>query len=260
MADFPTDLSEVADNVDDVMAKHINNIEAKLGVDSSTVTTSHDYKITNLETGWINPGEDWAYASANTITVPSGAASKYQKGDRIKWTQTTVKYGVITAVTNTVLTIAVNTDYVVTNAPISDNFYSHQENPMGYPGWFTFIPTMNGTGGSAGSYAQTVQSARFNVKGRSCTVAVSFKVTNIGSWTGDIRFVLPIATTISNDKIYHNLWIQTNGVPIAAAKAGFSGASTASIKAITSFQAAAGAWGTNIANNDYVWGVFDYEI
>jgi len=47
MADFPTDLSDVSDNVDDVLAKHINNIEAKIGVDSSTVTTSLDYIVNN---------------------------------------------------------------------------------------------------------------------------------------------------------------------------------------------------------------------
>ena len=28
---------------------------------------------TNLRDGWINPQESWAYASASTITVPSGA-------------------------------------------------------------------------------------------------------------------------------------------------------------------------------------------
>jgi len=104
--------------------------------------------------GWSPADETWTYASASTITVPSGAASKYQKGDRIKWTQTTVKYGVITAVADTTLTIAVNTDYTVANAAISANYYSHQANPIGYPGWFTLAaPTWtvgeidNGSGG-----------------------------------------------------------------------------------------------------------------
>jgi len=43
MADFPTDLSSVADNVDDVLAKHVNNLEAKIGVNDSAVATSLDY-------------------------------------------------------------------------------------------------------------------------------------------------------------------------------------------------------------------------
>ena len=97
---------------------------------------------TTLIDGWTPADATWTYASASTITVPSGAASIYQKGDRIKWTQTTVKYGVIVAVADTLLTIAVNTDYTVANAAISANYYSHQANPLGYPGSFACSPTM----------------------------------------------------------------------------------------------------------------------
>ena len=94
--------------------------------------------------GWISANETWSYASASTITVPAGAASLYQKGDRIKWTQTTVKYGVIVAVADTLLTIAVNNDYTVANAVITLNYYSHQLNPIGYPTWFGYDPTYVG--------------------------------------------------------------------------------------------------------------------
>jgi len=45
MADFPTDLSALTDNVDDVMAKHVNNLEEKVGTDSSAVTSTHDFKL-----------------------------------------------------------------------------------------------------------------------------------------------------------------------------------------------------------------------
>ena len=91
--------------------------------------------------GWISANETWTYASASTITVPSGAAAKYAKGDRIKFTQTTVKYGVIVAVADTLLTIAVNTDYTVANAAITDNYYSHQASPVGYPVAFNVTVT-----------------------------------------------------------------------------------------------------------------------
>ena len=122
--------------------------------------------------GWIPASETWTYASPSTITVPTGAASKYQVGDRIKWTQTTVKYGVIVAVADTVLTIQVNTDYVVANAAISLNYYSHQANPIGYPGWFTMAaPTFdvaycdNGSGGQP-----TTSEHRISITGRTCFV------------------------------------------------------------------------------------------
>jgi hypothetical protein len=122
--------------------------------------------------GWITANESWSYASASTITVPSGAASKYQKGDRIKWTQTTVKYGVIVAVADTVLTIAVNTDYTVADAAITANYYSHQANPLGYPGWFAqAAPSISVTYYDNGSGGQvTVSETRYNIIGNICTL------------------------------------------------------------------------------------------
>ena len=116
--------------------------------------------------GWISANETWTYASASTITVPAGAASKYAVGDRIKWTQTTVKYGVIVTVADTLLTIAVNTDYTVTNAAITLNYYSHEASPIGYPTWFNYAPSVTWTNGPT----TTTDDAKFKVEGASCTV------------------------------------------------------------------------------------------
>lgn len=115
--------------------------------------------------GWQRVTDSWTYASASTINVPSGAASLYQKGDRIKWTQTTVKYGVIVAVADTLLTIAVNTDYTVANAAISAIYYSHQANPLGYPTTFTY--TVNVTSG----YTATVSATwKYSIIGNTCYI------------------------------------------------------------------------------------------
>jgi hypothetical protein len=38
---------------------------------------------TELNNGWIFPNITPTYASASTMTVPSGAASIYQKGDKV---------------------------------------------------------------------------------------------------------------------------------------------------------------------------------
>jgi len=141
--------------------------------------------------GWTDANETWAYASATTITVPSGAASKYQKGDKIKWTQTTVKYGVIVGVADTVLTIAVNTDYVVTNAAISANYYSHQVNPMGYPTWFNYTPTY-GASGSMTWTSVTANPAKFKINGKSCTVVISASGTTGGTASTVLTVTLPV--------------------------------------------------------------------
>ena len=109
---------------------------------AQTVTTSFDIYDANsaevvIEDGWTPARAAWAYASADsptfTITVPSGAASKYSVGDRIKLTQTTVKYFIITAVADTVLTVYGGTDYTLVDAAISLNYYSHQKAPLGFP-------------------------------------------------------------------------------------------------------------------------------
>lgn len=92
---------------------------------------------TDIINGWISANEAWTYASADAptfvITVPSGAASKYNVGDKIKLTQTTVKYFIITAITDTTLTVYGGTDYTLANAAISANYYSHAKSPVGFP-------------------------------------------------------------------------------------------------------------------------------
>ncbi len=162
-------------------------------VDSAAVTTKK-ITLTNLGLidGWTPASETWTYASASTITVPSGAASKYQKGDRIKWTQTTVKYGVIVTVADTLLTIAVNTDYTVANAAISANYYSHQDNPIGYPTWFNYSPSQAGTNMPTSS----TLSALFAVSGCEVTVLIRLSGTANASTTTFAGWSLPIATSL----------------------------------------------------------------
>jgi hypothetical protein len=51
---FPTELSNAIDGVTEVVAAHLNNLEAKVGIDNSAVATSLDYLVKNA--GSINPG------------------------------------------------------------------------------------------------------------------------------------------------------------------------------------------------------------
>lgn len=85
--------------------------------------------------GWIGANESWAFASGTTITVPTDATTKYDKGDFIKITQSaTVKYFVIASLTSTVLTVApVNGTDTVANSAISANAYSKARTPHGIP-------------------------------------------------------------------------------------------------------------------------------
>jgi len=135
----------------------------------ATAKAITDSKLTDAirRDGWLTVADSWAYASASTITVPSGAASLYQKGDKIKLTQTTVKYFYIIRVADTVLTVTGGSNYTVANAAITSPFYSHQESPIGFPQYFNYVPIYGGF-----SVAPTVVYVIFSLIGSLCTLRI----------------------------------------------------------------------------------------
>jgi len=92
-------------------------------------------------TGWIPADETWTYASADdptfTFTISGDLTSKYSAGMKIKLTQTTVKYFIITKVVysspNTTVTIYGGTDYDLADAAITLPYYSTMKAPLGFP-------------------------------------------------------------------------------------------------------------------------------
>jgi hypothetical protein len=122
------------------MAKYINNIEAKLGVEGSTVVTTVDYQLSNLKNGWVYANDTWTYATSGIINVASGAATRHQKGDLIMFTQHgVVKYMYVVGIADTQLSVFAGTDYVVENTatyPITLPYYSHELHPVGFPHQF----------------------------------------------------------------------------------------------------------------------------
>jgi hypothetical protein len=136
--------------------------------------------------GWNQVSDTWTYASANTITVPSGAASLYQKGDKIKITQTTPRYFVITAVTDTLLTVYAGSDYTVANAAITSPAVSHEATPMLFPDYFSYTPT----GIAATNVTLT---GRYRTSGRQCFARI--KATFSGAITFTTMPSLPITAS-----------------------------------------------------------------
>lgn len=89
-----------------------------------------DYAASN---GWTAVSDSWSYASATEITVPSGAASLYSPGMKLKITQTTVKYFWVTKVEDTKLTVYGGTDFTLANAAITSPYFSTDKAPHGFP-------------------------------------------------------------------------------------------------------------------------------
>ena len=69
MADFPTALTSATDNVTDVVAAHLNNLEAKVGIDSSAVTKSLDYLLKAQPEGHLTNGKIVPSVTSNNLTV-----------------------------------------------------------------------------------------------------------------------------------------------------------------------------------------------
>ena len=113
-------------------------LEAKVGVDGSAVATSHDYKISN---GWIPLGActyEGADAPTFTFSLASDMTGILSAGMRIKLTDSTVKYFIITAVGafsvgKTIITVYGGTDYTLSGGAITLPYYSIQKAPFGFP-------------------------------------------------------------------------------------------------------------------------------
>lgn len=101
--------------------------------------------------GWTTITGTFTYNAANKINVASGAASIYNKGDKLRFQNNdsgTWLYVYVIAIADTVLTVVGNT---VPNATLTDAYYSHQSSPLGFPTYFTHTPTITWTAGTAPS-------------------------------------------------------------------------------------------------------------
>jgi hypothetical protein len=130
--------------------KQIKDYSAKTALDSTDqflIQESGDTtkKTTTAELGiidgWIPTAETWTYASADdptfTFTITGNYTARYSVGMKIKLTQTTVKYFIITAISysnpNTTVTVYGGTDYDLANAAITLPYYSMVKSPYGFP-------------------------------------------------------------------------------------------------------------------------------
>lgn len=163
--------------------------------DTQTLTNkTYDTPIFRGLDGWIDANETWTYASGvgtnvGTFTISGvDTTGKYQAGDKIKFTQTTVKYAVITKVafsTDTTVTIYMGTDYTIANAAISANYYSKDSSPQGFPRdpakWT--ITTSESSSRSTGNQSLT-----------SLTTTIT---TPIGAWKLSLDGVLAVSSAVT---------------------------------------------------------------
>ena len=159
---------------------------------TSPVITSPTYQ--GLIDGWVSANETWTYASATSITVPSGATAKYQKGDKIKITNNSAtKYFYIIGVADTVLTVTGGSDYTVHDSTITANYYSKVENPQGFPGRFNYTPVLTASTDTVPVFSTI--SARFTISQN--LINIIFSMSGDGGTDGSGTNPLEISTPVS---------------------------------------------------------------
>lgn len=119
------------------------NTDINIGIDNAKFLTSLALAGSYIYTdGWLPARETWTYVSADGNTgvfnVAADVTTKYSVGMRVKYTQTTVKYGIITVVGAyaagvTPITIWGGTDYTFANTAVSLNYFSREKSPFGFP-------------------------------------------------------------------------------------------------------------------------------
>lgn len=138
-------------------------------------------------TGWSLVSDTWTYASATTITVPSGAEGIYSVGDKIRFKQGAgYKYFYVVTVADTLLTVTGGSDYTVnTPTAITDIYYSKATSPVRFPQKFNYTPTLTNIAGG------TIDVAKFMLVGRRASLA--FRYTFAGAdISGSVSVSLPI--------------------------------------------------------------------
>lgn len=159
--------------------------------DAAVVT---EIGLTMALDGWTSAtAVTWTYASgsgggAASFTIAGvDHTAIYQKGTYLRLKQGgSYKYFVVTSSsfsTDTTVNIMAGSDYTLANAAITDNYYSYQVDPQGWPGWFNYVPTVTGYG------TPTVTYAKFCVLGRRCDV--KYSITGTSNAT-TLTFLLPV--------------------------------------------------------------------
>lgn len=141
VADYNTPINAIVNefngNIDN------NNIKSAAAISGSKLANNsiNLESKASVDSGWREVTDSWAYASYDStnktgvITVPSDATTTYSAGMRVRFSQATdgVKYGIITKVAATALTVYLGTDYDLDNESISSTYYSVHKAPYGFP-------------------------------------------------------------------------------------------------------------------------------
>lgn len=121
--------------VDGIFIAHLPNGKLK-----AAAPIDGGYDLSALVNGWILADETWEYSNWTAatriaeITVATDATTRFQVGDRVKFTQPTdgVKYGIVHKVEATLLHVFLASGTDFDNEDITAPYYSRVKAPFGF--------------------------------------------------------------------------------------------------------------------------------
>jgi hypothetical protein len=144
-------------NVNETEVTWLKDVDAGSGLTATRGSDGVTLSLSDASSGWTNASETWTYAAADspsfTFTISGDKTGKYSPGMRVKLTQTTDKYFIITKVSysspDTTVTVYGGTDYTLANASITNPYFSTAKAPQGFPldpaKWTVRTNTSSGT-------------------------------------------------------------------------------------------------------------------
>lgn len=152
--------------------------------------------------GWEDANDTWTMlgtsAGFGSFSVTAGATTKYDKGDKVKFTQGgSTMYAYISAVNSGTVTILSTINYTLSTGAITAPFYSKEQSPNGFPTFMAYLPTY--TGGTITPSANNI----FNIQGGLCTVYPTY--TPINSNSGTLTFTGPIAAGTNDAGFFYGV-------------------------------------------------------
>ncbi len=171
-----------------------NGVATSNIADSAVVTAKVNNGAINgnkldIETqkGWISSTMTWTYVSASTFSLSGDWTGYFAVGDKIKLTQTTLKYfyvckSTFTGVSGiTSVTITGGNDYSLANAAITSPYISRSSNPSGFPYWFNYTPVYSSAWGTVTTITGVfkVEGNQMFVRGQGTTGTVTAASGNI---------------------------------------------------------------------------------
>lgn len=118
--------------------KNYPNTDTPIDADNlNLVQTNIETALDNVKDGWIPLNKTFTYSSADSPTFVMSTSVDLTGivglGMKIKLTQETTKYFIVTAITNNSITMYGGADYTLTNDSISNVYYSMLKAPFGFP-------------------------------------------------------------------------------------------------------------------------------